>query len=57
MEEGESEENYWILDLPLTKQGNSLAVNIPKKVVNALNLQLGDKVRVILRRVRDDKVF
>lgn len=52
MEEGETAENYWILDLPLTKQGNSLAVNIPKKVVNALNLQLGDKVRVILRRVR-----
>ena len=46
----EENKDEWILDLPLTKQGNSLAVTIPSKNVKALCLSHGDKVRVILTR-------
>jgi len=38
-----------ILDFPLTKQGNSLAVVIPQKVLKALGYEHGDFVRVILK--------
>lgn len=46
----ENDENEWIIDLPLTKQGSALAVTIPRKALNALGLSHGDKVRVILKR-------
>lgn len=41
-------EKQWVLDLPITKAGNSLSVNIPRKVLNLLKLGHGDRVRVIL---------
>ena len=44
------EKDEWILDLPLTKQGNSLAVSIPSKVLKSLGIKHGDKVRVILTK-------
>lgn len=44
----ENNENEWVLDLPLTKQGSSLAVSIPAKVLRQLNLKHGDRVRIIL---------
>ncbi len=42
------QENEWIMDLPLSKQGSSLGVCIPKKVLTQLGLGHGDKVRIIL---------
>jgi len=50
MTEEENEEKDWVLDLPLTKAGNSLSVVIPRKVLNATGLQHNDKVRVVLRK-------
>lgn len=38
----------WTLDLPLSKQGNSLGVSIPRKILNQLGINHGDRVRVIL---------
>jgi len=43
------QQNEWIMDLPLTKQGSSLGVSIPKKVLTQLGLSHGDRVRIILR--------
>lgn len=51
----ENTENEWILDLPLIKQGTSLGITIPRKVLNELNLTHGDKVRVILYRKKESE--
>ncbi len=52
MADENTEENEWILDLPLSKSGNSLSVNVPRKILTALNLGIGDKVRVTLKSKR-----
>lgn len=48
------DKNTWILDLPLTKQGSSLAVCIPAKVIKQLNLKRGSRIRLLLRNEDDD---
>jgi len=49
------EERNWILDLPLTKQGNSLGVSIPRKILNAVRLVHGDRIRVVLTTKNDNE--
>ncbi len=44
------DESKRILDLPLTKQGNSLGVSIPRKILNKLELEHGDWVRIVLKK-------
>ena len=48
-------ENQRILDLPLTRQGNSLGVSVPRKILNRLGLEHGDWVRVVLTKRESDK--
>lgn len=45
----EQDKDEWIMDLPLTKQGSSLGVSIPRKVLTQLGLEHGDRVRIVLR--------
>jgi len=42
--------DFWTQDYPLVKEGTSMAIIIPAKIIKELHLRHGDKIRVTMRR-------